>query len=262
MSFGMPTLIECDSLEDTLELCKELGLDFVELNMNLPQYQVDQLKEVKHLQKLTNRYQSYYTVHLDENLNVSDFNKEVAKAYQNTVLSAIQVAKILAIPILNMHMNHGVHFTLPDRKVQLFQQYEQEYLREMIQFRKMCETAIGTDDIKLCIENTEGFYPYEINAIDMLLESKVFGLTWDIGHSHTAKEVDEPLIRKRQSRLSHFHIHDALEEQNHMILGSGEINVRERLDLARKLECRCVIETKTVEALKKSVDWLREEKYL
>ena len=37
--YGMPTLIECDSLNQAIELCKELKLDFIEINMNLPQYQ-------------------------------------------------------------------------------------------------------------------------------------------------------------------------------------------------------------------------------
>ena len=35
--YGMPTLIECDSLDETIKLCKELKLDFIEINMNLPQ---------------------------------------------------------------------------------------------------------------------------------------------------------------------------------------------------------------------------------
>lgn len=34
MDFGMPTLIENRDLEGNISLCKELGLQFVELNMN------------------------------------------------------------------------------------------------------------------------------------------------------------------------------------------------------------------------------------
>ncbi|HAV90015.1 MAG TPA: sugar phosphate isomerase/epimerase, partial [Eubacterium sp.] len=34
MQFGMPTLIENRTLEDNVNLCKELGLKFIELNMN------------------------------------------------------------------------------------------------------------------------------------------------------------------------------------------------------------------------------------
>ncbi len=43
MKIGMPTLIELDTLEDNVMLCDELGLDFLEINMNFPQYQLDKL---------------------------------------------------------------------------------------------------------------------------------------------------------------------------------------------------------------------------
>lgn len=34
MQLGMPTLIEMKSIEACAALCRELGLDFIELNMN------------------------------------------------------------------------------------------------------------------------------------------------------------------------------------------------------------------------------------
>jgi len=40
---GMPTLIESPSFMQSLSLCTELGLDFVELNMNLPEYQLENI---------------------------------------------------------------------------------------------------------------------------------------------------------------------------------------------------------------------------
>lgn len=43
LTFGMPTLIEFDTLEQNAQLCSELGLDFIEINMNLPQYQTHNL---------------------------------------------------------------------------------------------------------------------------------------------------------------------------------------------------------------------------
>lgn len=36
LQLGMPTLIEFKTIEQNVDLCKELGLDFIELNMNLP----------------------------------------------------------------------------------------------------------------------------------------------------------------------------------------------------------------------------------
>ena len=40
ISFGMPTLIELNTLEESAALCRELGLKFIELNMSFPQNQL------------------------------------------------------------------------------------------------------------------------------------------------------------------------------------------------------------------------------
>ena len=44
MQFGMPTLIENKTLEDNIALCSRLGLKFIELNMNFPEYQLEKLE--------------------------------------------------------------------------------------------------------------------------------------------------------------------------------------------------------------------------
>ena len=82
---------------------------------------------------------------------------------------------------------------------------------------------------------------------------------WDIGHSKAAKEIDVPFILNHEDKLIHFHIHDGSEEppKNHLALGDGEIDLRERLKKAKALNARCVLETKTIAALEKSVDYLR-----
>ena len=41
----MPTLIENRTLQDNVNLCKRLNLQFIELNMNFPEYQVDKLEQ-------------------------------------------------------------------------------------------------------------------------------------------------------------------------------------------------------------------------
>lgn len=262
LQFGMPTLIEIDRLSDTMALCRELELSFVELNMNLPQYQVECLENIPYLKSLQEQYQVGYTIHLDENLNVCDFNKAVANAYTDTVERTIQVAKALEVPVLNMHMNHGVHFTLPDRKVQLFEQYRTEYMDSWKSFRAVCEDAANGANIKICIENTNGYREYEKTAIEFLLKSELFGLTWDIGHSNSTNNIDEKFILENEAKLCHFHIHDSLEKQDHMTLGTGEIDLKQRLGIAAKQNCRCIVETKTVAALKKSVSWLAQNKYM
>lgn len=54
-----------------------------------------------------------------------------------------------------------------------------------------------------------------------------------------------------------MHIHDAIGTKNHLVLGTGEINIIEKLTLAKDNSCRCVIETKTIDALRNSMDYLK-----
>lgn len=258
--FGMPTLIEKSSARENAELCARLGLRFVELNMNLPEYQVPEIEKTDALRALAEKMGIFWTIHLDENLNIADFNPLVAEAYRETVRRTIQVARELKTPVINMHLHHGIYITLPDRKVMMYERNRKEYLEAFRLFREMCEETVEDSPIRITVENTDGFREYEKEAVELLLESPVFGLTWDIGHSRAVKEKDEPFLRVHEENLTHFHIHDGMAEppRNHLALGDGEIDLNGRLDLARKHGCRCVLETKTVDALEKSVAWLKE----
>ena len=244
--FGMPTLIENHTLQDNIDLCESLGLRFIELNMNFPEYQTDELQKTDELIRAAEKAGIYFTIHLDENLNIADFNRLVSDAYLETVRQSVEVSrKLMALrdrydperrPLtLNMHMNPGIYITLPDRKVQMYERDFETYMKSFAAFRSLCEEWIGE-------------------------ASPVFGLTWDIGHSKAIHETDVPFITEHQDRLIHFHIHDATETpaKNHLALGDGELDLTARLQLAAQRNARCVLETKTIEALKKSVAWLKE----
>ena len=270
MQFGMPTLIENHTLEENAALCEALGLRFIELNMNFPEYQVDRLEQTDELVRIAEQHHLYYTVHLDENLNIADFNPLVTKAYLETVRRTILAAKALlplrdrygdpAQPLtLNMHMHHGIYITLPDRKVQMYERNFETYMQSFAVFRSLCEEWIGDSSIMMAVENTDCFRDYEKKMIAYLLESKKFGLTWDIGHSKAIREADVSFLMEHQDKLIHFHIHDGTETppRNHLALGDGEIDLNARLKLAAERNARCVLETKTISALKQSVRWLR-----
>ena len=269
MQFGMPTLIENRTLEDNIALCSRLGLRFIELNMNFPEYQVECLERTETLLRAAEQAGIYYTVHLDENLNIADFNRLVSDAYLETVRRTIAAAgKLLPLrdrfgggtrPLtVNMHMHHGIFITLPDRKIQMYDRDFDTYMASFAVFRSRCEEWIGDQEIMIAVENTDGFRDYEKKAIAYLLESPKFGLTWDIGHSKAVRESDVPFLLAHRDHLIHFHIHDGTETppKNHLALGDGEIDLPERLELARSRKARCVLETKTVAALEQSVAWL------
>ncbi len=267
LRFGMPTLIECPTLEENAALCKRLGLHFIELNMNLPAFGLDALEDTDTLLRTAGRYGVAFTVHLDERMDVADFNPLVRGAYLETVRRAAAAAARLTelqppdVPVtLNMHMNHGIWFTLPDRKVLLYGLESERYLGAMRAFRDACTEWIGNSRVRVCVENTDGYLPFEKEAVGLLLESPVFSLTWDIGHSASTGEADEPFLTAHRDRLTHFHIHDGgmNPPRCHLALGDGSIDLDARLALAASVGADCVLETKTAAALERSAAWLAE----
>ena len=256
ISFGMPTLIELHSLDECAALCRSLRLDFIELNMNLPACQLHALDPL-HLRRLSEEYSLFFTIHLDENLNVADFNPYVADAYRRTVLETIDLTKEIGAPLLNMHLPRGVYFTLPGRKTYLFQEYRSDYLKKMRLFRDECAARIGQSGIIMTVENTGGFLPFQLEALDLLLEKDCFALTLDVGHSHAAGRCDEAFIQDWLPALRHMHLHDALGQADHLPLGAGEADIPYYMRLARENGCRVVLETKTVSGLRQSVEWLK-----
>ncbi len=258
--YGMPTLIEFDAIEENASLCADLGLDFIELNMNLPQFQINSI-DAGRLKNLASKYGLFYTVHLDEDLDPCNFNDLVSDAYIQTVKDTVSLAKLLDIHILNMHLSKGVYFTLPDRKVFLYEKYRDVYMKKISAFRDFCDAEIEDRDIKICIENSSGYLPFHKDAIDELLKSEVFGLTWDIGHDRCAGGADGDFILEHKNRLAHMHVHDAINSQgvrrDHLALGDGELDIGKYLSLADERGCAVVLETKTSDALRRSVEYIR-----
>jgi len=177
---------------------------------------------------------------------------------RRTLRSSVQIGA----PLVNMHMSKGVYFTLPDRKVFLFDRYREEYLQRMLRLRDMCAAELRDSDTCICIENTGGYHGFQREAVDILLESDCFGLTWDIGHRHRGSIDDGPFMLERRNRIRHFHVHDADACADHLALGDGEIFIEEMLSLAEACGARCVLETKTADALEKSVRWLRDRRWM
>lgn len=252
MDFGMPYLLEMHSVEECCALAKELGLQFVELNANFPDCQVDKLDPMM-LHQLSKHFGLYFTLHIEEECDPFTFNNTVRAAWMKSARHALEIATALKMPIVNMHFPHGVYITLPERKTYLYDQYAEEFYEALNEFRAMCEEALSGTSTRIAIENTNGWKEHEQRAIEYLLESPVFGLTLDIGHSHGTGDVDEPFFRAHDNRLIHMHGHDGVGKKNHLALGDGEINLQGRFAWAKRRNARIVLETKTIEALRTSV---------
>ena len=257
MDIGMPYLLEMGTIQDCCELARELGLSFVELNANFPACQTECMDPAC-LHRLRREYGLYFTLHLEEECDPFTFNRQVRGAWLKTVRQGLALATALEMPIVNMHFPHGVYITLPEKKTYLYAEYADEFYKALAAFRSLCEEALNGADTRIAIENTNGWLPHEQQAIAYLLESPVFGLTLDIGHSHGVGDADESFFRQHGERLIHMHGHDALGKKNHLALGDGEVDLAGRFAWARRQNARIVLETKTIAALRSSVARLPE----
>ena len=257
MEFGLPYLIETPSVEACCALAKELGLSFVELNANFPDCQTERLDPIL-LHRLSRTYGVYFTLHAEEDFDPFTFNQTVRAAWLKSFRRTLELAAALQMPIVNMHFPKGIHMTLPEQKVYLYEQYAEEFHTSLEAFRQMCEEALAGTATHIAIENTNGWMPHEQRAIEELLTSPVFGLTLDIGHCHGAQNADEPFFCRNEEKLMHMHGHDAQGKRDHLALGDGEINLQQRFAWAKERRARVVLETKTLDALRRSVTRLPE----
>lgn len=258
----MPTLLEWEQPDTCAKLCSALGLQFIELNMDLPPY-IPSLLPVEQLRRLAERYRLYYTLHLGESCDPCDFNPQISQACLQTALTAIEVAKALQAPIINFHLAQGVYFTFPERRVYLYNQYFDQYLLRLRTFRDICSQAIGAAPLKMCIENALwAGHSFLLQGIELLLESEHFALTFDVGHNYIQDGSDDPVILRHLNRLCHMHLHDATGKREYLPLGDGQLDIAGYLALAQQCNCRVVLEAKSNQTLQRSVEWLRFHRLL
>ena len=155
-----------------------------------------------------------------------------------------------------MHLSEGARYTMPDRKVWFYEAYRQEYLEGMTRFRDLCDFAVGRNSIHICIENSSGFRTFHLKALELLLQRSTFGLTLDIGHDHCTGGADGTWMLG-QGKLHHMHIHDVVSGNDHRPLGTGEVDLKRWLRVAQQNNCTAVLEVKTVEGLRQSAMWIK-----
>lgn len=257
LHFGMPTLLELEGLEANAKFCHEHGLKFVEINMNMPEFQVEALDK-EHLKSLMEQYGIYFTFHMADNMDVANFQEEVRNVNVDLVIKTLEFAESIGSPIVNMHMQKGVYFTLPTTKVYIYQKYMERYMSYVKAFGQQMDQVLKEKNVSLAVENTGDFdREFMCDGTLNLIERRHVFMTYDIGHDYSFGN-DRDFIIEHLDKIRHMHIHDAVGEDHHLALGSGDMKLERYIGFAKNYDIRCVIEAKTIEALTKSIEALPE----
>ncbi len=256
MKLGMPTLIELPDIDKTVDLCEELGLSFIELNMNMPEFCPESLSPTL-IKEISEAKNIEFTLHLPEEIDLASFHPSIRQGNLERCCEAITWASQAKVNLVNLHINSGIYFTLPEQKVWIYEKYQQQFLLNIeaafIELLKVSEKS----RIKICIENSGNFhYSFITEAIDKLARLDGINFTWDTGHDAKTGYQEKEIILKHENKIGHMHLHDYNSKSDHQLLFSGEINIEEMLSFANSHDLKTVIEVKTVESLRESIKML------
>ena len=88
--------------------------------------------------------------------------------------------------------------------------------------------------------------------IELAMDGDCIGLTWDVGHDAESGFSEQGTFEELRGRIRHMHIHDWDGGGAHQVLFSGKVDMAAMVALAKRLDVRVVIETKTTESLAES----------
>ena len=255
MIYGVPTLMEYSDIDVLTCFCAEHGFAFVEMNTTFPWFQPDRITTDR-IRLLKQKYGVDFTVHLHDQVNPFEFSPDMRQGCLENAVWTMKLARELNLPRLNMHLMPGTYSTINGVKTYLYAFCEDIYLGYVRAFRDLAEKELRGSDTVFCIENTSGFLPFQKKAIELLLESERFGLTFDMGHSFRTGGKDELFLLEHRDRIRHFHIHDCSEKANHLGFGEGQLDLVRYLDMAKELGSTVVAEVKESGALLRSREYL------
>lgn len=256
---GMPALIEMPDLPGLVDLCQELELSFIELNMNMPDNCPETLDpmEVRDVSKSTG---IEFTLHSPDELDLGSLHPTVREGHLSRMREALGWSSQAGVKVINMHMSPGMYFTLPDRRVWVYQQYVDQFTANLWKAYKELIPLAKASGVSLCTENVNNFdLPFVVQAVDELCYlDRAFYLTWDVGHDALSDFRERALLLKHVDRVKHMHLHDYNGKSDHQVPGTGILDIPGYLYFAQQHNIRVLVEVKTPGALRESIKAVRK----
>ncbi|MBN1109272.1 MAG: sugar phosphate isomerase/epimerase, partial [Methanomassiliicoccales archaeon] len=157
------------------------------------------------------------------------------------------------------HLNPGVYFTLPDRKVWVYDRYIEQYMAALRSSFTHLSTLASDLGVRICLENTGHFSLRHMRqAAGSLLDLDSVGLCWDIGHDARSGHGEEDFMLCHLDRIWHMHFHDYDGRSDHQVPFSGLLDLPRYLGWAREKDMSVLVEVKTERAVREAVRIMRE----
>lgn len=254
MKFGMPTMIEYNSIEENIKLAKTLGLSFIELNLDLPYCTL-----TNNIKKFSKKYNIEFTIHFSEKLDVGELDNDIRNAYLKKIESIIKIGSQLNIKKYNLHLDPGIHFSLPDKKIFIYEKYLTKYKKNLKESCFVLNNLAKKYDVEIMFENLK-LPGYLMEGFKIISTFDNLFFTLDMGHDLKDNSHAEEFFLNYKNKIKHVHIHDFNGKNDHITLGTGIMDVKNKISLIKKLNVYAVIEVKKAKELVESVNYLNINK--
>lgn len=240
MKVGMPQLYEYDTIEDNLILAKELGVDFIELNLNFGYCRKEM--EQGTVADLLDKYGIEATLHFYDEADFGSYD-EVVDAYLVLLERYARLGEGY-IKQINMHLIPGPVVTISGVKNYIYEKEYDEYIQRLINNFKRAEDICNKYNINMVIENTDNIPDYTKRTYKDLYKAG-FRFCYDIGHDHLSYDIVWNTLEEIELPFDEFHIHDAKDRKKcHLALGEGVLDISKFKKLAIKNNAYVVLEVK------------------
>ena len=247
MKIGMPILFEFDNLLDNIKLAENLGLDFIELNLNFD-YCRKEIEDKKRLLNLIKSSSLEYTLHFYDEADFATYD-EVSNAYLKLLKKYLKSSKELNIKLLNVHLNVGPVVTISGTKNYIYDREYNSYIKRLISNLNKVDKVCKKYGITLVLENTKT--PEFLLKTYLDLQKAGFKFNYDIGHDYVSESKLKNMFSNKSFDIKEFHFHDSTKTKDHLVLGEGEIDLKYFKNLITNQYV--VLELKSSGDLKKSI---------
>ena len=218
MKLGMPQLYEYERVEDNLILADELGLDFVELNLNFAYCRREM--EEGHLEALFRKYGLEATLHFYDEGDLATYD-EVADAYLSLLRKYAHLGRGY-VKIINVHIISGPVVTISGVKNYIYEKEFEEYSERLLKNLKKAEKICSENGIALVLENTDYLAKFVKKTYKILSENN-FKFNYDVGHDRVDGDfLLNEVIPELNLEFTEMHVHDSLGKKCHLAIGEGD----------------------------------------
>lgn len=157
----------------------------------------------------------------------------------------------------NLHLDPGIHFSLPNKKIFIYEEYLSNYLDA---YKSSCERLSKIAEkynVMILFENVK-IEKYTLEAVKIISNFENLYFTLDLGHNIRYGNIAKNEFLKYKNKIKHIHLHDFDGTKDHQELFTGILNVEDELKFCLENNLDIVIEVKRKEELVNSVNKIQK----